>query len=209
MSFRIGLLCIVLAASLGGCAQNSGMAQLTQLLPGGEPSDDLSADEASADEGEGPPIPVRNARRASGGDGGSAGEQQQAGLSLPSLADVNLFTASAYAPDTTRWEAKPVAVYTRLAKRIRACWLTPGAPKLENHGFHAEIGSTEANEAKIILYQKADNNGRGLMAYTLDIEGNLSGSVVKARNRRVEEKLDQDFRSDLVRWSKGDESCKS
>lgn len=204
MEARARVWCILLIAILGGCSQNAGLQQFSQLLPGTGDEAVADADIAEEETAGGPPLPVRNARRA-----GSADETKQAGLSLPNLADVKIFTASAYAPDTTQWDGRPVPVYTRLAQQIRTCWLTPGAPKLPDHGFHAEAGAGDADEAKIILYKKAEDGRRGLQAFSLTIDGKLTGSTVRAQNRKLDKKLDQAFKSDLVRWSKGDQSCAS
>lgn len=209
MEARARFWCILLIAMLGGCSQNAGLQQFSQLLPGAGDETVAEAGSAEKDPAGGPPLPVRNARRAGVADTASDGDTGQAGLSLPDLSDVKLFTATAYAPDTTQWDERPVPVYTRLAQQVRACWLTPGAPKLPDHGFHAEVGAGDANEAKIILYKKAEDGRRGLQAFSLQIDGKLTGSTVKAQNRKLDKKLDQAFKSDLVRWSKGDQSCTS
>jgi hypothetical protein len=200
---------VLLIALLGGCSQNAGLQKFSQLLPGGGEETAAEAETVEEDPAGGPPLPERNARRAGVAENASDGETEQAGLTLPNLPDVKLFTASAYAPDTTQWDEKPVLVYTRLAQQIRACWLTPGASKLPDHGFHAEVGPGDPDEAKIILYKKAEDGRRGLQAFSLTIDGKLTGSTVSARNRKLDKKLDQAFKSDLARWSKGDQNCKS
>lgn len=210
MEARATFWCVLLIALLGGCSQNAGLQQFSQLLPG--VGEETAAETDSAEEedvGGGPPLPERNARRTDVAEAASSGETRQAGLTLPNLSDVKLFTASAYAPDTTQWDERPVLVYTRLAQQIRACWLTPVAPKLPDHGFHAEVGAGDPDEAKIILYKKAQDGRRGLQAFSLTIDGKLTGSTVRAQNRKLDKKLDQAFKSDLARWSRGDQSCKS
>jgi hypothetical protein len=209
MEARVTVWCVLLIALLGGCSQNAGLQQFSQLLPGGGEETATEAESPEEDPAGGPPLPERNARRAGVAESASEGETEQAGLTLPNLSDVKLFTASAHAPDTTQWDEKPVLVYTRLAQQIRACWLTPAAPKLPDHGFHAEVGPGDPDEAKIILYKKAEDGRRGLQAFSLTIDGQLTGSTVRALNRKLDNKLDQAFKSDLARWSKGDQNCKS
>jgi hypothetical protein len=209
MEARVTVWCVLLIPLLGGCSQNAGLQQFSQLLPGGGEETAAEAESPEEDPAGGPPLPERNARRAGVAESASEGETEQAGLTLPNLSDVKLFTASAHAPDTTQWDEKPVLVYTRLAQQIRACWLTPAAPKLPDHGFHAEVGPGDPDEAKIILYKKAEDGRRGLQAFSLTIDGQLTGSTVRALNRKLDNKLDQAFKSDLARWSKGDQNCKS
>ncbi|MGF1620683.1 MAG: hypothetical protein ACFCUR_08725 [Rhodomicrobiaceae bacterium] len=209
MKARATVWYVLLIALLGGCSQSAGLQQFSQLLPGGGEETAEETESAEEDLAGGPPLPERNASRAGVAETASDGETQQAGLTLPDLSEVKLFTASTYAPDTTQWDEKPVLVYTRLAQQIRACWLTPAAPKLPGHGFHAEVGAGDADEAKIILYKKAEDGKRGLQAYSLTIDGQLTGSTVSAQNRKLDKKLDQAFKSDLARWSRGDQSCKS
>ncbi len=209
MEARATVWCVLLIALLGGCSQNAGLQQFAQLLPGG--GDETAAETGSADEDPagGPPLPERNARRAGAAETASDGEAELAGLTLPNLSEVKLFTGPTYAPDTTQWDEKPVLVYTQLAQQIRACWLTPAAPKLPDHGFHAEVGPGDPDQAKIILYKKAKDGGRGLQAFSLTIDGKLTGSTVSALNRKLDKKLDLAFKSDLARWSRGDQSCTS
>jgi len=196
------LCCVLVIAGLAGCAQNAGLPGLG-LLPSGEAA---TADATEAAGGH-PPLPVRNTERRAQGAGGER-ESGTAGL-LASLPNVELLTASTYAPDRTQWDDQPVAVYTRLAKKIRGCWLSPTAPKLENHAFHAEVGTSDAKTAKIIIYKKANDGQRGLQAFRIQIDSELTGSIVKAENRRLDKDLEQTFKADLARWSKGDASCRS
>lgn len=201
---------LLLIAALAGCAQNSGLPKLA-LFGSGDGGDTGSvAQDGDAGPAGGPPIPARNERRKlAGGSGAVDDEAKPDSLSLPKLADVKLFNATAYAPDTTQWNDKPVAVYTQLAQQIRACWLTPGAPKLVDHGFHAEVGATDADEASIIIYKKDANGKRGLQAFRILINGTLTGSAVKAENRRLDKKLDQAFKTDISLWAQGQLACKS
>lgn len=201
-------------AALSGCAQTSGLAQLTLLSSDEEAQPEIAAQGSDSDPAEGPPLPIRNAWR-KGNDAAklasssSKGEFKQAGLTLPSLPDVKLFTATAaYAPNATQWSDPPITVYTQLAQQIHACWFTPGAPKLTNHGFHAEVAPDDASTAKIIIYQKDPNGKRGLQVFRISIDGALTGSTVTAENRRLEKSLETSFRTDLARWSKGNRDCK-
>jgi hypothetical protein len=198
----------LLIAALAGCAQNPGLPKLALFGSddSGETGGTIQHDEA--DPAGGPPMPVRNERRRLAGKSTTAdGEAQPSGLSLPKLANVKVFSAVPQAPDTTQWSDKPVAVYTQLAQQIRACWLTPGAPKLVDHGFHAEVGATDADEARIILYKKDPNGKRGLQSFRILINETVTGSVVKAENRRLDKKLDQAFKTDISRWAQGQRAC--
>lgn len=203
---------ILLIAGLSACAQSSGLPQIA-LLGGG---DDQAKSEAAASTesiempGGGPPLPARNERlmKATAGRAHSKeSETKQAGLSLPRLSDVKLFTPTAYVPDSVQWDQGPVQVYAQLAQQIRACWFTPGAPKLTNHGFYATVADGDAGEATIIIYQKDENGGRGVQAFRILISGSSSASTVKAENRRLESKLDQNFKTDISRWAKGGKDC--
>ncbi len=208
----------VLIAALSGCAQNLSVPQFS-VFGGGNDSDGIETASLGEDgtaepgSGDGPPLPVRNLVRKTDGDTQTAsssdnGETQQAGLALPNLSDVKLFTATAYAPKITQWDDPPITVYTQLAQQIRACWFKPAAPKLTNHGFHADVapGSTSAT---IIIYQKDPNGKRGLQAFRISIDSNLTGSTVTAQNRRLDKPLDVSFRGDLASWASGGRDCKT
>ncbi len=215
MNVFANLCAFLLIAALSGCAQNSGLSQLSILSAGGtaESADDRGSVSDEPQNGQdtaaaSPPLPIRNAYR--GGDreataslAGSAG----IGLVLPGLPDVKLFTATAYAPDATLWDDPPVAVYTTIAQQIHACWFTPGASKLPGHAFHAEVAPGNTTSAKIIIYKKDLEGKRGLQAFRISIDDAVSGSTVATENRRLEKPLETSFKTDLARWSKGNLKC--
>ncbi len=162
-----------------------------------------------------PPLPARDVRKrpksAPSTELASATnpkEEKHASLTLPSLSDVKLFSAAEYAPDSANWEGGPVDVYTQLAQEIRACWFTPGKSKLTNHGFYADVLPDDKDNAKIIIYEKDPEGRRGVQAFRIDISGSAGGSTVKSENRRLDKALDLAFKSDLARWSKGEQGCK-
>lgn len=208
MAVATKLFGLLLVAILGGCSAGGGLPQIALLGPGGAGAPLQAEDYDEADLADGPPLPVRNASRVQAARSGAAqGEKKQPGFSLAKLTDVKLFTAAAPAPDTTQWKDKPVIVYTQIAQKIRTCWMTPGAPKLPNHRFHAEVAAGNADDAKIILYQEAANGRRGLQAFRILINETTAGSVVKAENRRLDKKLNEDFKKDLSRWAQGSQNC--
>ncbi|MGB0086799.1 MAG: hypothetical protein WBP94_15685 [Rhodomicrobiaceae bacterium] len=201
-----------LTLCLAACGHSADLPQVGLL---GGP-DQANQETAQATEGvevaNAPPLPVRNGRIKRGepvkvAAATNQGATKSAGLSLPTLSAGNLFTTSAYASDTSQWDEPPVDVYTQLAQQIRACWFTPGASKLTNYGFLAQVEPGETQDATIIIYEKATDGGRGLQAFRIGISAGLAGSTVKAENRKLDAKLDTEFKSDLVRWSQGNQNC--
>jgi hypothetical protein len=203
----IAIICgLTLAGGLSACAQSTGLSSLS-LAGAGEPVDaGMTVASNGVEDAGGPPLPIRDERR-SKSDPGATGEQKQAGLTLPRLSDVKLFTASAYAPDSAQWDMPPVDVYSQLAQRIHACWFTPGAPKLPDYGFHADVEPGDEGDAKIIIYKKDPEGKRGLQAFRIVISGGPTGSTVRAENKRLDSKLEQSFKLDLARWAKGKPDC--
>lgn len=197
----------LLIAGLSACAQSSDLPQIGLLGGNEQPKPEAVASTEGVEVPGGPPVPARNERLRKAVAQAEAGEKKQAGLSLPRLSDVKLFTQTAYAPDNVQWDQAPVQVYSQLAQQVRACWFTPGAPKLTNHGFFATVADGNANEATIIIYQKDPAGGRGVQAYRILISGNSSSSSVKTENRRIDSKLDQTFKNDIARWAKGKTEC--
>lgn len=206
---------MMLVAGIGACAPVSGLPGASLFGGGSSAEAPASPSETAGVEVAGaPPLPARNTGKrkpkpgtqlASGSD---PKEQKQASLAGSGLSDIKLFSAGDYAPDTATWEGGPIDVYTQLAQQIRACWFTPGKSKLTNHGFHAEVPPNDNDNAKIIIYEKDPEGKRGVQAFRINITGNSSGSTVQSENRRLDKALDTAFKSDLVRWSKGDQSCK-
>jgi hypothetical protein len=206
-----GILCgLVTAALLAGCG---GLSNLSDLNVGSTGSlSQLPEDEFSRDSEEGMPLPVRNALRA-GVETASAEKNGGGGLfslpDLPDLPDVEALAAAAPAEPSSvsQWEENPVGVYTVLARQIHSCWLNPAAPKLDNHGLHAEVAAGNADKATIIVYQKNEEGRRGSQVFRIEIHGEFSGSSVEAKNRKLDKTQDFAFREDIARWSRGDQQC--
>jgi hypothetical protein len=198
---------VTAAALLAGCGS---LSTLPDLAAGSTGSlSQLPEDEFSGDSEAGMPLPVRNALRA-GVQTASAEENGGGGLfSLPDLPDVEALAAAAPAEPSgvSQWEESPVGVYTVLARQIHSCWLNPAAPKLDNHGLHAEVAAGNADKATIIVYQKNEEGRRGSQVFRIEIHGELSGSSVEAKNRKLDKTQDFGFREDIARWSRGDQQC--
>lgn len=156
------------------------------------------------------PLPVRNALRA-GVQVASADKDGNGLFSLPDLPDVETIAAAATVPaepsTVTQWEQNPVGVYTVLARQIHSCWLNPAAPKLSNHGLHADVAAGNADKATIIVYQKNEEGRRGSQVFRIEIHGEYAGSSVQAMNRKLDKTQDLSFREDIARWSRGDQQC--
>jgi hypothetical protein len=216
-----GLVGVALVAGLGACAPMSGLPDVS-VFGGGQadaPAPAGPQDGAGVEVANAPPLPARNVGKRKPKPGtqlaaapapapAPAKEEKQAALSIPSLSDVKLFGTIAYAPDQSNWEGGPIAVYTQLAQQIKLCWLMPGKTKLTNHGFHAEVSPDDSNTAKIVIFEKDPEGKRGVQAFRINIAGSGDGSTVQSENRRLDKDMDAAFKADLVRWSKGDASCK-
>jgi hypothetical protein len=217
---------LLIAAALSGCAQSTGLANLS-LLGGGAPAEE-SAPAAEGQivalaPGEIPPLPVRRPGKRPRGqqvaeaktDTAVANDAAQpakpegasGGFSLAALGDA--FKAKeGEGPDAILVDQPPVEAYTLIASRIKYCWLNPSTPRLPNHGFHAEIAPGEAQEAKIIVYQKAEDGRRGTSVIKVNISVESSGSLISTQNSRLDAASVAAFKADLARWTKGDDRCK-
>jgi hypothetical protein len=212
-----GLVLIALVAGLSACAPMSGLPEISVFGGGQADAPAGTPDIAGIEVANAPPLPARNLHKRQPKAGtqlaaapalAPAKEEKQAALSVPSLSDVKLFGAAAYAADQSNWEGGPIAVYTQLAQQIRLCWLMPGKTKLTNHGCHAEVSPDDGNAAKIVIFEKDPEGKRGVQAFRINISGGSSGSTVQSENRRLDKDMEAAFKADLVRWSKGDQSCK-
>jgi hypothetical protein len=215
---------MVLVATLSACAPMSGLPDMSLFGGGNAETTASSEPEAVGVEvAAPPPLPARDLRKrkvkrgtqlASGARPKNEKlkeekpkEEKQASLVLPGLPDAKLFAAATYAPESVNWDGAPLAGYTQLAQQIRACWLAPATTKLPKHGFHAEV-SPDSSNAKIVIYEKDPQGKRGVQAFRINISGGSSGSAVQSENRRLDKALDVAFKSDLARWSKGEQGCK-
>jgi hypothetical protein len=217
---------LLIAAALSGCAQSAGLGNLS-LLGSGAPAEE-SAPAAEGQivalaPGEIPPLPARRPGKRPRGpqlaeaktDAPVANDAAQpakpegsGGFSLASLGEA--FKAKeGEGPDTILVDQPPVEAYTQIASRIKYCWLNPSTPRLPNHGFHAEIAPGEAQEAKIIVYQKAEDGRRGTSVIKVNISAESSGSLISTQNSRLDPASTAAFKADLARWTKGDDRCKA
>jgi hypothetical protein len=217
----------LLAASLGGCAQTSGITGFSLLgsssqaaqaapVPAEQQTATLTPDEI-------PPVPTRRPgkrpRAAAPAQTAQASPQaappaeaapppktESSGLSF-----AGLFTAApdAGGPDRVLIDKGPVDAYTLLAQRIKYCWLNPTTPRLPNHGFWSDLAAGEVKEAKMVVYEKDPDGRRGTSVFKIDIAAESSGSLVTAQNVRLDKTLEASFKADLARWAKGDDRCKA
>jgi hypothetical protein len=217
----------LLAVSLGGCAQTSGLSGFSLLGGSSQAAQAAPAptehDAATLTPEEMPPVPTRRPgkrpRAAAAAQAAQAAPQttppaepapaqksEGSGLSL-----AGLFSAApdAGGPDRVSIDKGPVDTYALLAQRIKYCWLNPTTPRLPNHGFWSDLPAGEVKEAKMVVYEKDPDGRRGTSVFKIDITAESSGSLVTAQNVRLDKTLEASFKSDLARWAKGDDRCKA
>ena len=214
--------CLILpaVALLTGCAQMSGLGDLSLLST--QPATAEAAPEtpvAALGPEETPPVPARRPGKRPRMPAiattpapvevatADAAQPEKPILSLASLGNLNLFTASE-GPDAILIDKPPVDAYSLLAQRIKYCWLNPSTPRLPNHGFHAEMAAGEVRQAKMIVYENAPDGRRGISAFKIDITAESSGALVSSQNLRLSKTDESAFKADLARWAKGDDRCK-
>lgn len=212
-------------AALAGCGGSASLPGLS-LLGSGEPetaaSPEIQTIAAAEAPAEPPPLPARRPGKRSAANVPAAKpsaaetvastdappeEPSSSGFSLTSLGQ-NLFTSSE-SPDAVLTNQTPIAAYTYLAQRIRACWLAPSAPRIPNHGFHAEVAPGDTREAKIVLYEKAPEGARGTSAFKIAITAESGGAQISSQNARLDAAVEAAFKADIARWAKGDDRCKT
>lgn len=214
----------IMAALLGGCSVGSGLPDIPMLTGSSADGGSPPAATAAVSTAEQPPVPERNpkkkkqaapARTATATAANQAppaaakASESDSGFSLASLTQLNIFGGDGIsAPESVHSGASPIATYTYIAQQVHSCWLTPGAPKLPNHGFHADVSPKDANTAKIILYEKGPDKKRGTQVFKIVIGGSGGGSVITSDNYRLDARLDAAFKADLARWAKGDSNCR-
>lgn len=205
-----GLTGVVIVAMLSGCASNLSMPTIDAGLFGERGDATGAVDVASAPPSVPPPLPARNPKKpgtAEGRHSRMAATQSNKKKHGTFLSQMNPFnTGTPVVSDRVQTDLSPTAAYTVLAQQIHACWLKPGAPKLPNHGFHAEV-APNSQHAKIVLYKKTANNRRGLLVYRIIIDSGMTSTIV-AQNRKLSAKMDAGFKRDIARWMKGDSRCK-
>ncbi|MBX2805206.1 MAG: hypothetical protein KTR19_04460 [Hyphomicrobiales bacterium] len=208
---------LLLTALLSGCDSLPNLSDI-EIAQTGSLSEWSAVDntestvetEDAAETENGVPLPVPNSIR-TGVAGADSAEKDSSIFDFPDieLPDVEeLAAAQAEPARVTRWSENPVGVYTVLAQQIYACWLNAATPKLENHGFHAEVATGNADEATIVIYQKGENGGRGIQSFRIEIRRSaFTGSSVEAKNRKLDRTQELAFRGDIARWSQGDQQC--
>ncbi len=216
-----GLTGLVIVGMLGGCASSLNMPTLDTGLFSESGDATGAEDVASAPPSVPPPLPVRNpkmpriasarqsqmAANRQNFDASSGAEQAGKKKTGTFLSQMNPFkVGTPIVSDRVDTDLSTTAAYTVLAQQIHACWLTPSAPKLPQHGFHAEV-APNSQHAKIVLYKKTADNKRGLQVYRIIIDSGMTSSIT-AYNHKLSAKMDTDFKRDIARWIKGDTRCK-
>lgn len=85
---------------------------------------------------------------------------------------------------------KPAAVYSRIARGVRRCWLAPGRPLAKTHKFHAEVTpESKGSKAVIVLYQLGpDTDVKAQFLASLESRSDKKTDQKQARNRKISRK---------------------
>ncbi len=102
--------------------------------------------------------------------------------------------------------AAPTDVYTKLARKVRNCWLNPADPVLTKHIFHA-VANPGGTGTNIVIHERAPDGRRGLKAYTITFEARGRDTRVLTENQRLPYALSQKMGSDVGRWVQGSTLC--
>jgi len=146
-----------------------------------------------------PPLPARRKAKAEPEDGAASSL-------LSALPGIDL-SAPAVAPASVVTQERPIDVYVRVARQIRRCWLGADNPKLPDHDFRAEAKPGDAGEAEIDIFKKVPGRKLGPFAFEVKISPRAGGALVRSRNRRLDDKLVNDLRTDIARWTRGGTDC--
>ncbi len=119
----------------------------------------------------------------------------------------------------TRVPGAPVEVYTRVARGAKACWFGAGQPLVTGYIFAADVRPADkGGAAEIAVYDTANDNRRGLKAFTVTIvqagadglvpDANAAAqSLIGTSNARIAEPFAQQMQSDALRWASGETNC--
>lgn len=112
-------------------------------------------------------------------------------------------------PTTVVRGESPEALYARIARQVKTCWLNPADPVLEDHLFHAEVpaGGRNKGAVNIAINERTKKNERGLKAFGIDLEPLANGTKIVARNHRLDYALGQKLTADVGFWAQGGTTC--
>jgi hypothetical protein len=112
-------------------------------------------------------------------------------------------------PETVVRGESPEALYARIARQVKTCWLSPADPVLKDHLFHAEVPAGGGNKGavNIVINERTRKNERGLKAFGIDFERLSNGTKIVARNHRLDYALGQKLTADVGFWAQGGETC--
>lgn len=132
----------------------------------------------------------------------------QGGCAAQSDSDVAAFTFFG-SPRTA--PGRPVDVYTRVARGLKACWFTPGQPLHEGYLFAADVKpESKGGAATIVIYEETLDKRRGLRAFAMSITptaGSPGESQFGLENARIAEPAGARLVTDVERWAGGETSC--
>lgn len=132
----------------------------------------------------------------------------QSGCAAQTDSDVAAFTFFG-SPRTA--PGRPVDVYTRVARGLKACWFTPGQPLYEGYLFAADVKpESKGGGATILIYEETLDKRRGLRAFAMSITpavGSAGKSQFGMENSRIAEPTGARLVTDVQRWAEGETSC--
>ena len=144
---------------------------------------------------------------ASSTDTGLGGAAQQADPKIANLA------VNPPEPPTPAEKAASSAteVYSRIATGANTCWFGSAGPLKKTYIYHAEADApSHGGKAEIVVHVRdpSQPNPRGAKAFRIAIAPNEGAPAsVTTENLKMAENVAAAMKSDVERWSAGDQGC--
>lgn len=104
----------------------------------------------------------------------------------------------------------PTEVYTRIARGVLTCWFGAESALKARYIYHAEAEPASKggrSEIKIMTRDWEAEDPRALRAYRIAILPSEGAARVEVENVRLPEPLAARLKSDVERWSHGEQGC--
>jgi hypothetical protein len=100
-----------------------------------------------------------------------------------------------------------ITIYSRIALRLRQCWLVDGSPLGKAQFFARNKADGSEKKADIFIHKPAVPPKRGPRIFSVHLKPHSNGTEVRLDNRHLTPQNEENVTRDIRNWIKGEKSC--
>ena len=104
-------------------------------------------------------------------------------------------------------EGDYIAVYSKIARGLRQCWLKEGTPLSKTQFFARNRTTGAEKKSDIFIHKPAQAPKRGPRIFSIHLKPEGKGTKIHLDNRSLAAKTEANVTKDIRAWVKGSQGC--